>query len=536
MKQAQPKEIFSSRWALILAALGMAIGTGNIWRFPRVLAQNGGAPFFVPWFLFLFLWSIPLLVVEFGMGKKTRMGTIGAFGSMRRSHTWMGGFVGFCTLGITFYYCVVTGWCLRYALVSLIDLVSPGGAIPGGGLWGAQTTDYWNAFIDSRWQPVLFHLIAILFGAWIIRRGVVGGIERANRIMIPMLFVLLVIAAARAVTLPGATAGLDFLFGLEWSKLLNYRIWLEGLSQSAWSTGAGWGLILTYAVYMRTDDDIVANSFLAGLGNNSASLLAALAIIPTVFAVLPLDQALGVVSETGPASTGLSFIWIPRLFERIAGGRIFLSIFFIALSLAALSSLISMIELGTMITMDFGMTRRRGILLVAAGCFLLGLPSALSPTFFQNQDWVWGIGLLLSGLLYAVTVIRYGAERFRREMIDSIDNDIRLGRAFNVVITFVIPIEFLAMIVWWFAQAISVYDPRLWWNPFRTFSVGTCIFQWGILIALLVVLSGRIQRILFGEATPAAGSHASKRESPSGPVSSGATGGAGRGAHEEETT
>jgi len=491
------KETFTSRWSLLLAALGMAIGTGNIWRFPRVVAQNGGAPFLIPWFLFLFLWSIPLLIVEFGMGKKTRMGTIGAFGSMNSRRTWMGGFVGLCTLAITFYYCVVTGWCFRYTFASMIDLIAPGGSMPGGGLWGAETTGFWTSFTATGWQPVVFHLIAILFGSWIIYHGVVGGIERANRILIPALFILLVVAVARAVTLPGAGDGLNFLFEPRWKELLNYRIWLEGLSQSAWSTGAGWGLILTYAVYMRKNDDIVANSFLAGLGNNSASLLAALAIIPTVFAVLPAERAYSVVTDTGPASTGLTFIWIPRLFEEIAGGRFFLFIFFLALSIAALSSLIAMIELGTRITMDFGLQRRKGILIVGTACFLCGLPSALNLAFFQNQDWVWSVGLILSGLLFAVTVINYGVDRFRRELVDNVDNDIKLGKIFNVVIKILIPIEFLAMISWWFTQVILYYDPELWWHPFRTFSIGTCIFQWGVLIVILLILHRPIKRLLF---------------------------------------
>jgi NSS family neurotransmitter:Na+ symporter len=491
------KETFTSRWALLLAALGMAIGTGNIWRFPRVVAQNGGAPFLIPWFLFLFLWSIPLLIVEFGIGKKTRMGTIGAFGTMNHRLTWMGGFVGFCTLAITFYYCVVTGWCFRYAFASLMDLVASAKSIAGGGLWGAETVEFWTAFTESGWQPVLFHLIGILAGSLIIYRGVVRGIERANRVLIPALFVLLIIAAVRAVSLPGAASGLNFLFEPRWGELLNYRIWLEGLTQSAWSTGAGWGLILTYAVYMRRNDDIIANSFLAGLGNNSASLLAALAIIPTVFAILPAEQALSVVSDTGPVSTGLTFIWIPRLFEEIAGGRLFLFVFFLALSIAALSSLISMIELGTRIVMDFGLTRHKGIAIIGGGCFVLGLPSALSPSFFQNQDWVWSIGLLLSGLFFTVTVMSYGVDRFRREMVDSPDNDLRLGKVFDIAVRFFIPIEFLAMITWWFTQAITTYDPQLWWHPFRTFSVGTCIFQWGVLIALLLVFKRPIRRILF---------------------------------------
>ncbi|MBN1165046.1 MAG: sodium-dependent transporter [Candidatus Krumholzibacteriota bacterium] len=485
----------------------MAVGTGNIWRFPRVVAQNGGAPFLIPWFLFLFLWSIPLLIVEFGMGKKTRMGTIGAFGSMNRRGTWMGGFVGLCTLAITFYYCVVTGWCFRFAFASLVDLFPFSGNVPGGGLWGTEREVFWTAFNRSGWQPVLFHLAGILLGSWIIYRGVVHGIERANRILLPSLFLLLIIAVIRAVTLPGAAEGLNYLFHPRWSKLLHYKIWLEGLTQSAWSTGAGWGLILTYAVYMKKNDDIVANSFLAGLGNNSASLLAALAVIPTVFAIFPVNQNLTALEQTGeivqalqqtgPQSTGLTFIWIPKLFEEISGGRIFLFIFFLALSIAALSSLISMIELGTRNIMDFGLSRKKGILIVASACFLCGLPSALRPAFFDNQDWVWSIGLILSGLLFSVTVIKYGAERFRRELVDNPDNDIRLGRIFNFAVTVLIPIEFAALIGWWFTQAIMEFDKEYWWHPFRTYSVGTCIFQWALVIACMLILQKPITRLLF---------------------------------------
>ncbi len=493
-------EKFTSRWSLLLAALGMAVGTGNIWRFPRVVAQNGGAPFLVPWFIFLFLWSIPLLVIEFGMGKKTRMGTIGAFGSIDRRYTWMGGFVGLCTLAITFYYCVVTGWCFRYAFASLIDMTGLGAILPGGGLRGSDNTAFWSSFNRSGWQPVLFHFAGISAGSYIIYKGVINGIEKANRLLLPSLFVLLVIAVARAVSLPGAHEGLNYLFQPKWHELLNYRIWLEGLTQSAWSTGAGWGLILTYAVYMKNDEDIVANSFLAGLGNNSASLLAALAVIPTVFAVLPTTQAVSVVQDTGPLCTGLTFIWIPKLFEEISGGRIFLFVFFLALSIAALSSLISMIELGTRNVMDFGLSRKKGILIIGSGCFILGLPSALSPSFFQNQDWVWSLGLILSGLLFALTVIRYGVNRFRMELVDIPDNDIYLGRFFNLAVTILIPAEFTALIGWWFARAITSFDPELWYHPFRQFSVGTCILQWGIVIAAMLFLQKPINRLLFGNA------------------------------------
>ncbi len=495
------KEEFTSRWSLLLAALGMAVGTGNIWRFPRVIAQNGGAPFLVPWFLFLFLWSIPLLMIEFGIGKKTRLGTVGAFGSIDRKTTWMGGFVGMCTLAITFYYSVVTGWCFRYSLASFLDIFVRNGAFPGSGLWGQETSAFWSAFQSSGWQPVIFHVAAIVSGALIIYKGVIGGIEKANRIMLPSLFALLIIAVIRAVTLPNASAGMNYLFDPDWKALLSGRIWLEGLTQSAWSTGAGWGLILTYAVYMKKNDDIVANSFLAGLGNNSASLLAAIAVIPTVFAVLPYDQALSAAQDTGPLSTGLTFIWIPKLFEQINGGRFFLLVFFLALSVAALSSLIAMIELGTRNVMDFGISRKRSIVIIASACFIFGLPSALDPDFFQNQDWVWSIGLIISGLLFSVTVIRYGVKRFRIELLEGIDNDIRPGRLFDIAVKYILPAEFLAMTVWWFLQSVTVYDPEFWWHPFRRFSLGTCVFQWTVLIVVLLVLQKPINRLLFGTPT-----------------------------------
>jgi len=154
-------EVFTSRWALILATLGMAIGTGNIWRFPRIVAQNGGGSFLIPWIIFLFLWSIPLLIVEFAIGKKTRYGTIGSFGTfLGRKFTWMGAFVGFCTMAIMFYYSVVMGWCVKYFIASVFG---------DDGL--AQSELFWDSFTSS-YEPILFHFIAMAFGAFVIFKGV----------------------------------------------------------------------------------------------------------------------------------------------------------------------------------------------------------------------------------------------------------------------------------------------------------------------------------------------------------------------------
>jgi len=475
MKQA---EFFSSRWGLILAALGMAVGTGNIWRFPRIVAQNGGGSFLIPWVIFLFLWSIPLLIIEFTIGRETRYGTVGAFGKfLGKKFTWMGAFVGFCTMAIMFYYSVVMGWCLKYLVAALSG---------NTGLFESQA--FWESFTTS-YQPVGFHMLAMTLGSFVIYKGVVAGIERANKILIPLLFSLLLLAAVRALTLPGAMSGLNYLFEPNLAALLNYRTWLEALSQSAWSTGAGWGLILTYAVYMKKEEGVVLNSFIAGLGNNTASLLAAMVILPTIFAILPYDEAMRAMAS---GNTGLTFIWIPKLFEQMPLGSFFMIVFFLALASAALSSLIAMLELATRIFMDAGLERHRAILFVATFGFLFGLPSALSLQFFNNQDWVWGLGLIISGMFFTFAAIKYGVDKMRTTLINVEGNDLAAGRWFNRIVTFLIPLEFVVLIVWWSWQAVTAYDPEGWWNPFRTFSLGTCIFQWLLAIVILVVLNNKM--------------------------------------------
>ncbi|MCI0495974.1 sodium-dependent transporter [candidate division KSB1 bacterium] len=484
----EKKEYFTSRWALILAALGMAIGTGNIWRFPRITAQNGGAAFLIPWIIFLFIWSIPLLITELTFGKSTRLGTVGAFGKLvGKKHTWMGGFVGICSMAIMFYYSVVMGWCVKYFVASI-----------SGGLGNINGLEYWTEFTGAKFQPILFHFISITIGAFIIYLGVVKGIEKANKILLPALIILILIGAVRALTLPGAVKGLNFLFNPEWGRLLDYKVWLNALTQSAWSTGAGWGLLLTYGVYAKKDEDLVLNSCITGLGNNSASLLVGFMIFPAVFSIAP---QLGlapeqVIAEVGPANTGLAFIWIPNLFAHFPGGNIFTALFFLALSFAALSSLVAMIEMVTRNFMDLGLKRQWAIAMVWIGGFILGFPSAISLGFFGNQDWAWGVGLMVSGFFFAVAVMIYGAKKFRQELINQAGNDLNVGKWYEYFIKYIIPLEFVVLIVWWFWQSV-IWSPATWWNPFSAYSLGTCLFQWGVIILLLLLFNNLIYKRIF---------------------------------------
>lgn len=480
------KEYFSSRWMLLASVLGMAIGTGNIWRFPRILAQNGGGAFLIPFSIFLFLWSIPLIMVEFSMGSKSRKGVIGSFIYFGGKKTaWMGAFVAFCTIAITFYYSVVTGWCIKYFIVSTI-----------GGFRGLDTTAVSESFsqLTSSWQSVGFQFLALIIGCFIIYRGIVHGIEKVNRILVPSLFVILAIGAVRVITLPGGVSGINFLFNPDFSSLKDYNVWLEALSQSAWSTGAGWGLVLTYSVYLKKREDIIINSMLTGFGNNSASLLAGIVIFGTVFALSPSsDVAASLIKTSGKASTGLTFEYMPSLFNSMPGGVVMGPLFFLALMFAAFSSLISHIELGVRNFMDLGWRRKKAVIFLGMIAFVLGLPSALALGFFENQDWVWGLGLMVSGLFFSIIAILYGVEKIRINLLNK-NSTLSTGKWFSIIVSFLIPLQFIILIIWWFTKSIS-WD-AYWWNPLHKYTIATVALQWGIVIIVFLFLNKKMVKAI----------------------------------------
>ena len=471
------KSYFTSRWALMVAMLSMAVGTGNIWRFPRIAATNGGGTFLIPWAIFLITWSIPLLLCEFAMGKGTRRGPIGAFTALvGERFAWMGAWVALCSILIMFYYGVVAGWCLRYFSAAVT-----------GELPGPSPTALWESYAGSEWAVVTL-VLSIALAVLAVGRGV-RGIEIATQIMMPVLIVLVVVLAIRAVTLPGAERGLAFLFTPDLSGLGNSRIWLEALTQNAWDTGAGWGLALTYAVYMRQREDTTINGFMLGFGNNSVSLLAGIMVLCTVFSIRP-DAATEIV---GAGNTGLTFIWVPQLFAALPGGRLFMAFFFLALFFAALTSLISMFELGARALIDRGWTRGRALTFITVAALVAGLPSALSMPFFENQDNVWGVGLMLSGLFFGIAILKYGVDRFRKLYVNSEGSDITIGRWWNAAMVLVV-LEALVLLGWWLSQTISTEGWAASLDPFRRWSLGTFLLQWGVLFVLLLAFNRRIAR------------------------------------------
>lgn len=485
-------EEFSDRWGIILASLGMAIGAGNLWRFPRLAGQYGGS-FIVLWIVFLFIWSIPLLLAEFSIGKKFKSGVIGSFGKLAGEKlTWMGFFITLCTLGIAFYYSVVTAWSIEYLAISISN--SYDHLVNGASLADKLSADpsylvtQWDGLANRSLTTVVIYVLVVALGVFVASRGVKQGLEKANRILIPTLFVLLIIVATAALSMDGGVMGLEYMFAIDWESFKDPTIWIEALSQSAWSTGAGWGLMITISSYSRSKEDVTLNTFIGAFGNNSASILAGIAILPAVFALAINEEE--AINHLQSGSQALTFTIIPKLFAHIPGGDFMTILFFLALTLAAFSSFLPMLELFKSNLVNAGVGQRMMLGLMFLVFVVFGFPSAYSLDYFSNQDWVWGLGLVISGIFIAIGTIMYGPVRFKNELIDK-DSDFIISNNYFKYCIYGCLAMGLVLIYWWMSQGYSShpwFDEKGAWNWIDVYSNATIVTQWGavILLGLLI--------------------------------------------------
>lgn len=291
--------------------------------------------------------------------------------------------------------------------------------------------------------------------------------------------------------LPGAWEGVSYLFTPNWSQLATPKIWIEALTQNAWDTGAGWGLFLTYAAYMSHKHNVVKSAVATAVGNNVVSLMAALMVFSTVFAILQTDmgmtkpEVLEVMRNSGPASTGLTFIWMPQLFARMFLGNPLAILFFLGLTFAGFSSLIAQLELPTRVFIDAGLSRKKAILMVIGVSYLLGIPSAMNLNILSNQDFVWGVALMISGAFVSFIVIRNGVDKMRDEHLSGQDGDWTVSKAWVVIVKYFIPVAAVTLLAWWLSLSIT----DRWYDPFQTDSLMTVLLQWALMIGLFFILN-----------------------------------------------
>ena len=478
------KDKFSSI-GYVAAALGMCIGTGNVWRFPRICAANGGGAFIVAWTIAMLIYAVPLLSAEMAIGKKTRLGCIGAFrDTAGKKLTWLGFFVTFVCFGLMSYYSVLQGYCAKYMVNSLVNFTP--------NMTTAETEAIWIAFTDQPWQVILFNFICVGSGCYVVYKGISGGIEKFCKVMIPTLFVILLGLAIYVVTLDGASAGLQYLFTIDTTYLFSPNTWIQAFIQAAWSTGAGWGFIITYANYVDEKEDIPNNCLIMGLGDNLGAILAGLVVIPAICALSPTAQAASEALSQG--NFGLTFIYVYQLFSTIPGGRFISFIFFFLLTVAALTSLFSMIEVGAKAMMDLGFSRHKAVLIVCGAGFLLGCFSCMSLNNIDNQDWVWGCGLLVSGGLIAIACMKYGVEKTRTEIVNAEGAFYHLPKWYFNTCMYIMPVLAFGMTAWWLIQTKDWF-PDTWLKLFVIQdNLGTCVLQWGLVVIIGLLLNNWFNR------------------------------------------
>lgn len=396
---------FGSKLGVILASAGSAVGLGNIWRFPYETGEHGGAAFILIYICCVLLMGIPIMVAEFLIGRRSRANTAGAYQILAPGTQWkwlgrMGVLCGFLILG---YYSVVAGWTLEFITASASNSFT--------GKEADFFINFFNGFVANPWKPLFWLVLFMAMTHFIVVRGVEKGIEKASKIMMPALFLLLILLAICAVMLPGAGAGIEFLFKPDFSKI-NGDAFLAAMGQAFFSLSLGMGCLCTYASYFKKETNLPKTALSVGVIDTSVAVLSGVIIFPAAFAV-------GIQPDAGPS---LLFITIPNVFQQAFGGTPFLAIvlsimFYILLALAALTSTISLHEVVTAyLHEEFKMTRRKAAWIVTILCTLLGVISSLSLgdwkeytlfglTFFDFFDYVTAkLMMPIGGMLIAIFV------------------------------------------------------------------------------------------------------------------------------------
>ena len=359
------REHWGNKLGFILAAAGSAVGLGNIWKFPYIAGENGGAAFIFIYLLCILVIGLPVLIAEIILGRNSQLGPISTFRTLATKHKnlWIivGGLFFFTGFVILSYYNVIAGWSAGYVVESLLGKITAFTS-------SADASVHFEGLVTNPVWIIGWQIAFIAAGGLVVYFGVKNGIEKITKLLMPVFFIILIFLVIWGVSLEGSEKGLSFLFKPDWSTV-TFKTILMALGHAFFTLSVGMGVLLTYGSYLKKKENLFFSGIMIALLDTLIALLAGLAIFTSVF-------AMGFDPSEGP---GLVFNVLPAVFSQMPGGSIFAALFFILLSIAALTSTISILEMLVSTLMDeLKMKRHTAVILLSATIFILGIPSALS--------------------------------------------------------------------------------------------------------------------------------------------------------------
>jgi NSS family neurotransmitter:Na+ symporter len=442
MQSSSDRGVWSGKLGFVLAAAGSAIGLGNIWRFPYMASEGGGGIFVLVYLLCVLAIGVPVLFAELAIGRATERNPVGAFKALVPGSLWplLGGMGVLAGFGILAFYAVIAGWTAGYLWMAITGTFGPD-------VDAAASGEIFTSFIGNA-GPALF-LTAFFLGmtAVVVRGGVAAGIERAAKILMPVLLFVLLVLLVRAVTLPGGMDGVTYLLRPDLSELTP-KVAVTALGQALFSMSLGMGAMITYGSYFPKDESLPFAGTTVALADMGIALLAGLVIFPALFSA-------GMDPQGGP---GLVFVVLPTVFANMPAGTLWAILFFGCLTIAALTSTISLLEVVVAYFVDEkGWTRNKAALTIASACFVLAVPSALSQGanawltdfgWLDVQNIIWGnYGLSIGALLICLFVgFKWGPEKML-EYVELGGNRLPGRSIFGFVVKYVCPVAIGTVLV-----------------------------------------------------------------------------------------
>ena len=494
--QAPPREQWSGQLGFLMAAIGSAIGLGNIWRFPGVAYTNGGGAFVVPYVIALLAAGLPILLLDYALGHRFRGSTPAVFRRMSSKLEWLGWFQVFICFVIMTYYAVVVAWSLCYMFFSFTIA------------WGDDAAGFFQRYIgmdrlgsEVGYSPAVVVGVAIpllfvwAFGLVVTALGVSDGVERANRIFLPLLVLMFAALVVRALMLPGAGEGLNALFTPKWSALLDYKVWMAALGQIFLSLSVGFGVMLTYASYLqRRRSNLVGTGLVAGFANSSFELLAGIGVFATL-GFMANAQNTSVDKLENIAGPSLSFITFPTVISQMPGGALFGVLFFASFAMAGLTSFISIIQV---VSAGFGeklgLSPRTASLVVsipaAVLSFILFATSSGLPDLDVVDAFINNIGVVASAIIMCV-VVAWVLRRTRllQDHLNAVSESRMIGLWWRALVGAVVPV----LLGYMFFQTLWTYLSEGYES--ESYSSGfVMVFGWGML--LVVALCSAVMSLI----------------------------------------